>query len=110
MAEFSDRDDRRAQPAAKVVFVTGPSGAGRTTAINALEEFIAKDFHIIFLKYDRDGNNHRKIFGRSFIIVLHRENCLIPFAHKNDHRCVVVEILLRTRDVESTKGEERRTP
>ena len=35
----------KAKPAARVVFVTGPSGAGRTTAINALEDagFMAID-------------------------------------------------------------------
>jgi hypothetical protein len=48
------------------------------------------------LQDNRYRNDHRKVFRRTLVVVLHRQDCARAFAHQHHHRGVVEKFLIRS--------------
>jgi hypothetical protein len=52
---------------------------------------------------DRDRNDHCKIFRRSLVVVLHRQDSARAFAHQHDQGGVIEQLGIGSAHVEPTK-------
>lgn len=64
--------------------------------------------YLLTVQHHWHRNDHRKVFRRTLVVVLHRQHCARSFAHQHHHRRVVDEFFVSARNVKPAKRIGRR--